>query len=127
MNRPALGVFRNRRALVHRLTDDIENAPERGLADRNGDRLARIHDLHAAHDAVGGAHGDGADLVAADVLLDFRDQLSGIDLHRDRVVELGELLGLELDVEHWSNDLDDLSHVLLLFTGLLCHLISAIL
>ena len=111
MNRPALGVLRNRRAFVHRLADDVEDPAQCRLADGDGNGLPGIDHVHAAHDAVGRAHGDGPDLVAADVLLDFRDQLSGIDLHGDRVIELGQLLGLELDVEDGSDDLHHFTDV----------------
>ena len=53
VNRPALGVFGDRRTFIHRLADNVQNAAERGLADGNRDRLAGVHDLHAANDAVG--------------------------------------------------------------------------
>src|SRR6266566_4252833 len=126
MDRPPLGVLRDRRALVHGLPDDVEDAAERRLAHRDGDRLARVHDLHAAHDAVRRAHRDGADLVAPDVLLDFGDELATVHFHRDRVVQLGQLLGLELDVDDWSNDLHNFPNVTLLFTGLRCHVRSLV-
>src|SRR6266516_4708381 len=70
---------------------------------------------------VGGAHRDRADLVAADVLFDFGDELARVQLDRDGVVELGQLLRLELDVDDWSNDLHNFANATLLFTGLRCH------
>ena len=37
VNRPALDAVRNRRAVVNRLAEHVENPSERSLADRNGD------------------------------------------------------------------------------------------
>ncbi len=48
---PSLGVERPR--LVHRLPDDIHDAPERFVSDRHGDRAARIHHTLPAHQAFG--------------------------------------------------------------------------
>jgi len=45
------------------------------------------------------------------VLFDFGDELATVHFHRDRVVQLGQLLGLELHVENWSNDLHDFADV----------------
>ena len=71
VDRPAQRVLRDRRAVVHRLAEHVEDAAERRRADRHRDRAAGVDDFHAAHDGVGGRHGDGAHLVAADVLLHF--------------------------------------------------------
>jgi hypothetical protein len=60
------------------------------------------------------AHGDGAHLVAADVLLHLGDDADllarlgdGLDL--ERVVELGQAPELEGDVDDRADDLDDLA------------------
>ena len=47
------------------------------LADRHGDRAARVDDLHPAREPVGRVHGDRAHAVVAEVLLHLRDQLDG--------------------------------------------------
>ena len=65
---------------------------------------------------VGGAHRDRAHLVAADVLLHLdrhADVLARVRRRVDleRVVELGQVPRLELDVEHRADDLDDLADV----------------
>ena len=95
----------------------FEDAAECRCADRHRDRSARVDHFHAALDAVGRRHGDGANLVAADVLLHF-ERRRGSSLpaivhadHAQRVVDLGKVIGLELDVEHRSDDLDDLAGV----------------
>ena len=116
VNRPAQRVLRDRRAVVHRLAEHVEDASERGRADRHRDRAACVDHFHAAHDRVGRRHGDGAHLVAADVLLHLDDDANVAAVFRlggdvERVVELGQVLGLELDVEYRTDDLDDLSDV----------------
>ena len=60
-------------AHVDRLAQQVEDAPERDVADRHGDRAAGVDDLHAAGQAVGGVHGDRADAVVAEVLLHLAD------------------------------------------------------
>ncbi len=113
---PPLRRGRNRLAFVDRLAQYVQDPPQRRFADGHRDRLAGIDDLHAAHHAVGRAHRDGAHLVTPDVLLHLRGQadrgraVAGmIDHHR--VVELGEVLRLELHVEHGPDHLDDLSDI----------------
>src|SRR6266850_2597029 len=67
---------------------------------------------HAPHHAVGRAHRHGADLVAADVLLYLDHHAAPLELDDQRVVEFGQVLRLELDVEHGADDLDHLADVL---------------
>ena len=114
VNRPPLDARRDRRAVVDGLAEHVEDAAERRLADRHRDRRAGVDDVHAAHDAVGRRHRDGAHLVAADVLLHLGHDADLLAARRcrvdlERVVELGQVLGLELDVEDRSDDLDDLA------------------
>jgi hypothetical protein len=76
-----------------------------------------IDDVHAAHHRVGGRHGHRAHLVAADVLLHFDHDANiravfGLRRDFERVVELGQMSSLELDVEHRSDDLNDLADVM---------------
>ena len=63
-----------RRLVVHRIAEHVPDAPERLLADRNGDRLSGVDDVDAAREAVGRVHRDGADAVVAEMLLHLRDQ-----------------------------------------------------
>ena len=66
---------------------------------------------------VGRRHRDRAHLVAADVLLHFDRRRGSVAVRRpsprdlERVVELGQVLRLELDVEHRADDLHDLADV----------------
>ncbi len=120
--RPALDARRNRRSVVDRLADHVEYSPQRGLAHRHGNGLPGVHDLQAANDTVGGRHGHGPHLVATDVLLHFGHHPDRVATVRgpgylERVVKLGQVPGVELDVEHGTDDLDDFadrySHMIL--------------
>ena len=73
VDRPAL-LGLDRVAEVDRLAEQVEDAAERRLADRHGDRAAGVGDLRAARQAVGDVHRDRADAVVADVLLDLADE-----------------------------------------------------
>ncbi len=69
--------------------------------------------LHAAAQAVGGAHGDGTHHAVAQLLLDlegqaFLDQrVGGIVLEDERVVDRGHVVAIELDVGDRADALDD--------------------
>ena len=107
---------------VDRLAEHVENPAEGSLADWNGDRTAGILDSHPADDGVGRRHRHRAHLVAADVLLHLDDDVNGdarIGLLTDAesVVKLGQVLGLEFDVEHGSDDLHDFTKIRLFLFG----------
>ncbi len=118
----ALNVFGQLLAEVDRLAEQVEDAPERGLADGHGDGGAGVDDLDPAGEAVGGVHRDGAHAVVAEVLLDltYEHALAGgrADAGRllagrgrgpgdgDRVVDLGQALG-EHGLDHDALDLLD--------------------
>ena len=98
VDRPAVLAL-DRLALVDRLAEQVEDATERVLADRDGDRGAGVDDRVAAAQAVGGVHRDRADAVVAEVLLDLEgevDRVAAVALgHLDlqRRVDLGQLFG----------------------------------
>ena len=103
--------------LVHRLADDVDDAAERLLAHRDRDRRAGVDHRHAAHEAVGGGHGHRAHLALAEVLGDLEHELRGVreDVgaararHLERVVDRGQLAGLELHVHDRPDHLNDLA------------------
>ena len=111
---------------VDRLADDVQHPAQRPLADRHGDRTARVLDLGAPHQPVGRVHRDGSHHIVAAMLLDFQDEaalLATIDL--ERMVDLRQVLPLEDDVDDRTDDLVDapgpfLLWFVLLFLGLLC-------
>src|SRR3954449_13335665 len=102
MDRPALDVVLDRVALVDRLAEQVEDAPEGDVADRHGDRATRVDDLGPAREAVRRIHRDRADAVVAEVLLDLADQVGADALvvargtvarDQQRVIDLGQLVG----------------------------------
>jgi len=73
------------RTLIDRLAEQVEDASERDVADRDRDRSASVDDLDAARQAVGGVHGNATNAVVAQVLLDLDHELASIaavDLER---------------------------------------------
>jgi hypothetical protein len=98
-------------ALVDRLAEQVEDAAEGGLADRDRDRAARVDHLVATAQAVGGVHGDGAHAVVAEVLLHLADQveLGAALLRRHLDLERGEDLR---DVVGEDDVDDDAGHLL---------------
>ena len=78
--------------------------------------MTEIHGIHAADTAVGGAHAHRAHLVAADVLLHLGDhtdlfaRLAG-DFHLDGVVQVRQMIRGKFDVDHRTDDLDNLPDV----------------
>ncbi len=107
---------------VDRLAEQVEYAPERGLADGDGDGSTRVDHLQAARQPVGGVHRDRAHTVVAEVLLDLAHEhaLAGHGADpgrllrggrrrpgdRDRVIDLGQALGKD-GLDHYALDLLD--------------------
>ena len=79
---PLLGCYR--RPVIDRLAEDVEDASEGLLTDRYGDGLAGIDDIGPPDETVRRRHGDGADLIARQVLLDLGYQLYLTGLGRRR-------------------------------------------
>ena len=89
----------------------VDEAAERALADGHRHRLAGVDHLGAAREAVGGVHGDGPDLVVAEVLLHLADHVLArpsprVDPDGEGVVD-GRDLVREADVDDRADDLDD--------------------
>ena len=61
----------HRTLFVHGIAGDVEHAAHDGFADRHGNRAVGVGDLVAALESLGGAHGDGAHPVVAEMLLHF--------------------------------------------------------
>ncbi len=75
VNRPALLRLHRPIGEVDRLAEHVQHAAERLRADRHRDRRAGVDRRHAARQAVGRLHRDGAHAVLAEVLLDLDDDL----------------------------------------------------
>jgi hypothetical protein len=110
VDRPPLGVLRDRVALVDRLPDHVPEPTERRLSDGDGDGRAGVEHVDAAGKAVGRIHGDRADAVVAQVLLHFCDERAGRRLDLEGGQDLGKAIR-EDGVDHDALDLDDLPQV----------------
>ena len=94
--------------LVDRLADDVHDAAEGAVADRDLDRVAGVNDLLATDEAFGTVHGDGADCVLAKVLRDFEDEADGVVLDLEGVEDRRQGV-VELDVDDGTDDGNDLA------------------
>ena len=116
----------DRSKLIDRLAQNVHHAAQRGPADRNGDASAGVKRLHAANHSFGGLHGDGADAAFAEMLLHFDDHVERLGNvvafagDANGVVDGRQVAGLKLNVEHRSDDLDDVSYC----CDFLCHAFS---
>src|SRR5262245_58412185 len=105
------------RALVDRLADDVENAPERLRPDRDRDRRAGVVHGHPAAETVGRGHRDRPHLALAQVLRHLEGKLLRVGedvlvldaLDQQRVVDGRQSARLELDVDDRPDDLNDLA------------------
>ncbi len=118
-----------RSAFVDGLAEQVEDAPERDLADGDHDRPTRVDHLGAAGESVGRVHRDSAHAVIAEVLLDLAHEhaLAGARADPrllllgcgpgpgddDRVIDFGQALG-EHGLDHDALDLLDAADVALL-------------
>ena len=101
--------------LVHRLAEDVQDAPEYATSP-TGTVIGRagILDVHATCDAVRGGHRHRAHLASAMCCCTSATRLmawppSSRRLQAQRVVDIRHVLGIELHVQHRSDDPDDLS------------------
>src|SRR5690242_5131026 len=98
--------------LVNGLAQDIEDPAEGLFADGHGDRPPEADRLHAAHESIGGLHGDGAHAALADVLLCFADDVDrlrhvvALADDADRGVNFGDLAFGKLAVDGGAGDLN---------------------
>ncbi len=107
MNRAVLGGI-DLAGFVHRFADDVDDAPEGAVADRNRDRLSGVLHLLTADQTVGGVHGDGAHGGLAQMLRDFQHQPATVIVGFQRIENLRQM-SFELDVHHGAGDLGHLT------------------
>ena len=91
---------------VHRLADDVHDAPERAVADGHGDRRAHIRHLLAAHQTFGGIHRDGAHRAFAQMLRHFQHEALAAIVGFQRVHDFRQM-AVELHVHHRAHHLGD--------------------
>ena len=96
---------RRRRGLSSGVPEHVEEAAERRRADGHRDRRAGVDGGGAAAQAVGRVHREAAHPVVAEVLLDLGDERLVAVRDLDRVEQLRQVAGRELDVDDGADDL----------------------
>ena len=119
---PLLGL--DGRTTVHRLADDVEDAPQNFPADRNGDGLAGVLGQGPPHEPFGGRHAHRADGVLPQMLGHFDNDLAAAVAvaltgpeNLQGVSDCRKLARRKLHVHNGADDLCDfsLSHGIRLF------------
>src|SRR5438132_12879491 len=106
-------VCRDRALLVDGVTNHIEDAAHSSFADRHRDGTAAIDNFETALHPFGGAHGDRADPIVAEMLLHFESELAAasaghVVFHGEGVVNGGEA-AVEFHVHNRTDNLNDFS------------------
>ena len=102
----APSLHRNWAGFIDRFADDVHDAPEGALANRDRDRLAGVGDLLAAHEALGNVHGDAAHRVLAELLGDLEHEAIAVVDRLERVENWGQV-AVELHVDDSADHLGD--------------------
>ena len=88
---PCIGGLNRLSLVVDGLAEQVEQPPERGRPDRDGNRLAAVGRAISADEAVGGRHRNAPDEVVAQVLRGLDDEIDipicVVGLNLDGVVE----------------------------------------
>ena len=105
------------RLIINRPAEQIEHSAQCFLADGHLDARAGINCLRTANHAVGGAHGDTADNVVAQLLRDFAYQHAAVFFFDFNGIEqIRKLPVLETNVQNRSDDLHNMTDVFFLHT-----------
>jgi peptide chain release factor 1 len=91
---------------VDRLADDVHDAPERAVADRNRNRQTGVGHFLAAHQTFGHVHRDRAHGGLTEMLGDFEHEADASVPGFQRI-ENGRQVALELHVDNGAHDLGD--------------------
>ncbi len=105
--------------IIDCLTQNIEDTSQSVLAYRHRNGRSGSHGLHAADQTVSTAHGDTSHRIITQMLGYLSRQAAAVfcgDL--DRLIDLRQFSLAELDIQNRTDDLCDLTNVLL------CHLVS---
>ena len=102
--------------IVDGLAQEVEHPSQGLLADRHLDAGAGVHSLHAANHTVGGAHGDAAHHVVAQLLGHFADQLVILTFDFNGVEQIRQMPVLEADVQNRADDLHNMADIFFLHT-----------
>ncbi len=97
---------------VHRVTEDVEHSTKGLGSDRHGNRSARVERHHPPLHPVGRGHRHRAHPALSEVLLDLGDDVDVRSLapgNPKGVVDGRQMPIVELDVDHGTDDLDNLA------------------
>ena len=94
----------DRPGLVHRLADDVDDAPKEPGPDRHRDRQSGIPDVLAAHEALADVHGDRAHGRFAEMLRHFEHQAVAVVVGFQRIEDRRQL-AVEMHVDDGADDL----------------------
>ena len=95
-------------ALIDRLTDNVDDSAESFGADGHLDGIASVLDGLATHETLGGVEGNGAHVVATQVLGDLKDEAVLGALNFECIHDRGKFT-FELHVDDGTDDLGNLS------------------
>ncbi|GAF25605.1 transcriptional regulators [Moorella thermoacetica Y72] len=110
VNGQPLGGF-YRSLVVNGFSQDVKEPSQGSPAYRYGDWLAGVNGLHPSLQAVGRGEGHAADGVVAQVLHGLHGYINLIGFNGDGVIQVGQPVAGEFDVNHRANNLDHLSFV----------------
>jgi hypothetical protein len=98
----------DRTSFIHGITDDVDDAAERSVADRDGDRLPGVDDLLSAHQSLADVHGYGTNRRFAEMLSNLEHQAIALVLGLERIEDRGKM-PLELHVDNGADNLRNAS------------------
>eukprot|EP00967_Tisochrysis_lutea_P158178 scaffold322628_cov30-Tisochrysis_lutea.AAC.3 len=101
-----------RAPLVDRLADDVHDAAEHTIADRDLDRVLHVDHFLAANETLGGIHRNRADCVLAQVLRHLEHEADLVPGHLKCIEDGGQVAMLELHIDNGTDDLRHLTGVL---------------
>ena len=103
----------HRRAVIDRLTEQVEHAAEARISDRHRNRSVQIARGRAAHQAVGRAHRNAANRIVSDLLRYLRNEFALGHIYFNRMEERRKFSLRKADVEHSAHHLNDFTYMLL--------------
>jgi len=96
--------------LVNGLADDVHDATQGTLSDRNPDGSTSIDNLLSTDETLGTIHSNGSDRVLTQVSGNFEDQTTTMEvLDFESVEDRWQVLGLELNIHDGTDDRLDMT------------------
>ena len=112
MNRPTLLCLRSRH-IIYRITQKVKYSSQTLLADRNRDRISRIHSIRSANQTVGRVHSDATHHIVADLLGYFGHNAVTVHLNLNRVQQCRQFTLCKPDIQYRAGYLHYLANMFL--------------